>query len=126
MTATIATDAIISRAGGNVGSFLVAGEVLVALRPCANHHSSENNTYAIDQVTECWDWIVHQGQKNVIKIPHEILAEVSPGPEREAPIFDLEARRGNRCGPEEHGEDVDRAKVQRVIQDGYVCIGTLS
>lgn len=46
----------------------------------ANVLITANNTYyAIDQVPEFWEWMVHLGENGLIKMPLEIIEEVRAG-----------------------------------------------
>jgi hypothetical protein len=82
--------------------------------------TANNSYYAIDQVPEYWDWLLHMAKNGKVKIPLEIFEEIKDGP-KEADKDLLFAWIQN----EENkkllilDEDVDIQKVQTVVSQGY-------
>lgn len=80
--------------------------------------TAKDHYYAIDQVPEFWDWLVHQGRAGKIKMPFETFEEVSAGRDKDHPFF---AWRKDKATSEGLllEEKVDPGAVQRVIAEGY-------
>ncbi len=80
--------------------------------------TAKDSYYAIDQVPEFWEWLVHQGKAGNIKIPSEILDEISPGPDKQNLFYQW--RKDNATIEALLlAEEVDQALVQRVLEEGY-------
>lgn len=85
----------------------------------ANVLITANNTYyAINQVPEFWEWIVHQGENGLIKMPLEIIEEVKAGSKEKDLLIDWIKNDGNHDALLLN-EDVDPALVQDVVNNGY-------
>lgn len=41
--------------------------------------TANSSYYPIDVVPEFWDWLLHLGQQNRVKVPFEILEEITVG-----------------------------------------------
>ena len=80
--------------------------------------TAKDSYYAIDQVPEFWEWLVDQGEQDNLKVPRELLDEVSPGRDKEHPFF---AWRKDKTTIEALllGEAVDPTVLQRVLDEGY-------
>jgi hypothetical protein len=80
--------------------------------------TAKDSYYAIDQVPEFWEWLVHQGEQNKLKIPRELFDEVNPGNDKDHPFF---AWRKHKTTVEalQLKEQIDPEILQRVIDDGY-------
>lgn len=74
--------------------------------------------FAIDQVPEYWEWLIHQGQLGNVKMPTETFEEVSPGRDKDDPFYKW---RKDKSTAEALllEEEVDYAAVQRVLAEGY-------
>lgn len=73
--------------------------------------TAHNLYYPIQRVPEFWDWLVHMGEIGSLKIPLEILEEITEGSELE-----LWLKEGRNYSSLKLDEDVDPALVQTVIQ----------
>lgn len=71
--------------------------------------------YPVDMVPEFWDWLCHQGQQGLVKIPQEILEEVCDGRDPAADWLRDETVKTSML----LGEEVDVALVARVVDSGY-------
>jgi hypothetical protein len=80
--------------------------------------TAKDSYYAIDQVPEFWDWLGHQAEAGNIKMPPEILDEVSPGTDKDDPFYQW---RKDKAIIEALLllEEVGEALVQRVLDEGY-------
>jgi hypothetical protein len=77
--------------------------------------TAKNQYYQMERVPEFWDWLIHQGEKGRVKIPHPIYAELKAGkdeltdwiklPEVEAALY--------------LDEETDVHLAQNVISQGY-------
>ncbi len=73
--------------------------------------TAKDSYYAINQVPEFWDWLVHHGSGGTIKIPAENWDEVSPGP--------------NNGGNPFHSWRQDRANRDALVLDEEITPDTL-
>jgi hypothetical protein len=73
--------------------------------------TAHNLYYPIQRVPEFWDWLVYMGETGALKIPLEILEEITEGSELEQWLKQGENYRALRLD-----EEVDPALVQTVIQ----------
>ena len=80
--------------------------------------TAKDSYYAVDQVPEFWEWLVHQGEQGKLKIPRELFDEVSPGHDKGHPFF---AWRKDKATVQALllDEEVDRDVLQRVLDEGY-------
>ena len=80
--------------------------------------TAKDSYYAMDQVPEFWPWLVHQAAQNHLKMPMEILEEVSAGPNKDDLFHkwrkDKETTRALLLD-----EEADPEVLQRVIDEGY-------
>ncbi len=80
--------------------------------------TAKDSYYAIDQVPEFWEWLVHQAEVGNIKMPLETLDEVSPGSDKNDAFYKWRKDKTN-VDALLLDEEVDQALVQRVIDEGY-------
>ncbi|NKJ82707.1 DUF4411 family protein [Rhizobium leguminosarum] len=73
--------------------------------------TAHNLYYPIDRFPEFWDWLVHMGEAGEIKIPVEILEEITEGSEIGRWLSEADNYSVLRLD-----EDVDPALVQAVIE----------
>ena len=74
--------------------------------------------FAMDQVPEFWDWLIHQGQEGRVKIPTEIFEEISPGRDKDDPFYQW---RKDKATAEALvlNEEADEDTVRRILTEGY-------
>jgi hypothetical protein len=79
---------------------------------------AKDSYFAMDQVPEYWDWLIHQGQSGRVKIPAEIFEEISPGRDKEHLFFKW---RKDKATAEALvlDEEANPATVRRVLTEGY-------
>ncbi len=71
--------------------------------------------YPIDRVPEFWDWLIYHGVNGNIKIPEEIIEEISAGNDQLAQwIKQREVKKALMLE-----EEVDSALFQQVMDEGY-------
>jgi Domain of unknown function (DUF4411) len=80
--------------------------------------TAKDSYYAIDQVPEFWEWLVHQGEHNNLKVPRELFDEVSPGGDKDHPFFAWRKHKGT-VGALQLDEAIDPEILQRVLDEGY-------
>ncbi len=80
--------------------------------------TAKDNYYAIDQVPEFWDWLVHQGASGTIKMPRETFEEVSAGGDKEDAFYNWRKDKATAAALLLE-EEADPAKVARVVEQGY-------
>jgi len=80
--------------------------------------TAKDSYYAMDQVPEFWDWLVHQGRLGNIKIPSEIWEEVSPGPNKEDPFY-LWRKDKTVAEALVLDEELNESFLHGVIKEGY-------
>lgn len=73
--------------------------------------------YGIGQVDEYWEWLVHFGERDRIKIPVEIYEELKAGSD----ALSAWARQGEAETALKFPEDVDIDLVRRVTEEGYAA-----
>lgn len=73
--------------------------------------TAHNLYYPIQRVPEFWDWLVHMGETGTLKIPVEILEEITEGSELAQWLNE-----GDNYDALMLNEDVDPALVQTVIK----------
>lgn len=71
--------------------------------------------YTISRVPEFWEWLVHVGESDLVKLPLEIYEEVKDGKDDLATW----AKDGNIEAALLFGEEVDVSLVSKVINEGY-------
>ena len=71
--------------------------------------------YAIDRVTEFWEWLAFMGAKRSIKIPVEMFDEIKQGNDR---LSEWAKKKENQDSLQLN-EDVNEDLVRRVIAEGY-------
>jgi hypothetical protein len=79
--------------------------------------TAQNSYYAIDRVPEFWEWLVHMGQTNKVKVPLEVIEEIQDGTEKDL-LYDW-IRDQTNLDALMLKEEVDVAQLQRVISVGY-------
>jgi hypothetical protein len=79
---------------------------------------AKDTYYALDQVPEFRSWVVNQAERGILKMPYEILDEVSPGANKEHPFFAWRKDKA-KCGHLLLEEEADRATVQKILNEGY-------
>ncbi len=52
--------------------------------------TAHNTYYPMNVVPEFWDWLIHNGQNNQVKIPLEMMEEIKTG--HKDPLLDWENR----------------------------------
>jgi hypothetical protein len=79
--------------------------------------TAKDSYYAIDQIPEFWEWLVHQGEAGNTKKPPEILDEVRPGTDKDDTFYQW---RKDKATVEALllVEEVDQALVQRGARGG--------
>lgn len=80
--------------------------------------TAQHTYYARDQVPEFWDWLLGQAQNNRVKLPHEILQEITAGQKDDDFLLEWINHENHRqilCLDEE----VNQALVNRVVVQGY-------
>jgi Domain of unknown function (DUF4411) len=80
--------------------------------------TAKDSYYAIDQVPEFWEWLIHHAEAGRIKMPSEILDEVNPGNDKNDPFYEWRRDKAN-VDALLLVEDVDQALLQRVFEEGY-------
>jgi Domain of unknown function (DUF4411) len=80
--------------------------------------TAKDSYYAIDQVPEFWEWLVHQGEAGNVKVPSEILDEVSPGADKNDLFYQWRKDKATVAALL-LAEEVDQVQVQRVLEEGY-------
>jgi hypothetical protein len=80
--------------------------------------TAKDSYYAMDQVPEFWDWLVHQGVSGKLKIPRELFDEVNAGYDKAHPFFAWRKKKKN-IDALQLAETVDLSLVQRVLDEGY-------
>ena len=73
--------------------------------------TAHNLYYPIQRVPEFWDWLVYMGETGALKMPLEILEEITEGSELELWLKESENYSALKLD-----EDVDPALVQAVTQ----------
>ena len=79
--------------------------------------TAHNSYYPIDRIPEFWEWLVHQGSNDLVKIPIEIIEEVQAGHKNDLLykwIRDASNRDALRLE-----EEVDSILLQHTVHDGY-------
>jgi hypothetical protein len=79
--------------------------------------TAQNQYYSLEQVPEFWDWLRHQGEQDVVKMPLEIIDEVRGGNEDD-PLH-MWIRDEANLAALQLDEAADPALVQRVVNEGY-------
>jgi hypothetical protein len=79
---------------------------------------AKDTYYAIDQVPEFWDWLLHQAQAGRLKMPLETLEEVSPGRDKEHPFYKWRKDKAT-ADALLLDEEPNPAVVQKVLDGGY-------
>jgi len=80
--------------------------------------TAESTFYAIDQVPEFWDWILHQGEKGLTKIPLEIIEEIDVSSRKDDRLIEW-IKKGDNRSVLQLKEEVNSKLVHKVIKDGY-------
>ena len=50
--------------------------------------TAQQTYYARDQIPEFWDWLLDQAQNNHVKLPYEILHEITAGQKDDDPLLE--------------------------------------
>lgn len=80
--------------------------------------TAQQTYYARDQIPEFWDWLLDQAQNNHVKLPYEILHEITAGQKDDDPLLEWINHENHKqilCLDEE----VDGGLVNRVVRQGY-------
>ncbi|MFZ4827055.1 MAG: DUF4411 family protein [Phototrophicaceae bacterium] len=77
--------------------------------------TAHRDYYPMDRVPQFWSWLLEQSQQGYVKIPYEILAEVSAGNKEDQLIKWISSNKKTLL----LDEDVDPSLVQKVIREGY-------
>lgn len=80
--------------------------------------TAHNSYYAIDRVPEFWEWLVHMGETNRVKIPIEIIEEIKAGRKENDLLYDW-IRDKDNLEALILDEEVDVAHLQQVVSKGY-------
>ena len=83
---------------------------------------AEKTYYAHDLVPMFWKWLLHHGEKQNIKVPQEIVEEISKSKKDWLYAWLYTKRHLDKLTLQ---EEVDMTLLQRVISDGY-GIGSMS
>lgn len=79
-----------------------------------------HNTYlAIDQVPEYWEWLSFQGSSGNVKIPYEILGEITDGRDDDLLRKWIEDEANERCLLLD--AEIEQSLVERVTIEGYAA-----
>ncbi|HEU4622361.1 MAG TPA: DUF4411 family protein [Burkholderiaceae bacterium] len=82
--------------------------------------TAHNLYYPLDQVPEYWDWLIHMGCQNRIKVPFEIFEEFKDGPSNlEKDLLFAWIQEDANKKALLLAEDVELDIVQRVVSNGY-------
>ena len=77
--------------------------------------TADRDYYPIDRVPQFWSWLLEQSQQGYVKIPYEILAEISGGSKQDQLIKWISSNKKTLVLDEE----VDPSLLQKVIREGY-------
>ena len=88
--------------------YLLDANVLIT----ANH-----NYYPLDQVPEFWSWIQYQGESGRVKMPLEVMEELTVGNQGDPLVEWLKGTEVQKALLLK--ESVDLALVRRVVSEGY-------
>ena len=77
--------------------------------------TAKNSYYALDRVSEFWEWLLHMGATHALKIPLEIIEEITGGADDLAQWLGDREHKDALCLQ----EDVDIELVQHVLAQGY-------
>lgn len=80
--------------------------------------TAKDSYYSIDQVPEFWAWLVHQGERGVIKMPRETFEEVNAGGNKEDNFYKWRKDRATSAALLLR-EEADTDMVRRVLEEGY-------
>jgi Domain of unknown function (DUF4411) len=80
--------------------------------------TAKDSYYAMDQVPQFWEWLVHQGDSGKLKIPRELFDEVNSGNDKEHPFYAWRKEK-RHIDALQLAEAVDPSLVQRVLDEGY-------
>ena len=77
--------------------------------------TANNEYYPLDRVPEFWDWLLHMASLGSVKMPSEVIEEITAGDDGLAEwVSDREHLEALRLA-----EEVDVKLLQRVIAEGY-------
>lgn len=80
--------------------------------------TAKDSYYALNQVPEFWDWLLHQGTNGHLKVPREIFEEVSPGRNKDDPFYAWRKDKATLTALVLE-EDINPTILQKVIHAGY-------
>lgn len=80
--------------------------------------TAQNNYYPLDQVPEFWEWLLYQADLGLIKIPTEIISEITSGHNKEDPLYQWIKAKENKEKLELQ-ESVSTHALQTVVDQGY-------
>ena len=80
--------------------------------------TANNNYYSLEQVPEFWEWLRHQGELALVKIPLEMLDEVIEAGNDDDPLCKWIKDEVNEAALL-LDEAADATAVQRVVSEGY-------
>jgi hypothetical protein len=80
--------------------------------------TASNTYYPIDQVPEYWDWLQHQGNAGLVKMPLEIMEEILAGNKDDDPLLTWIKDAANKKALL-LDEAVDQTIVNNVVEKGY-------
>jgi hypothetical protein len=78
--------------------------------------TASNRVYPIDMFPEFWDWLAHMAEDGAVKMPVEILEEITDGGPDEDPLKNWVHDNRDAILL---GEEIDATLVQRVLDNGY-------
>ncbi len=91
------------------------GRLVLYLLDTSVFIDAKNKYYPIERVPQFWEWLIHNGELNHLKIPAEILDEIEAG-RKEDELFEWIKKHGKTLLL---GEDVNESLKNRVIEQGY-------
>jgi hypothetical protein len=80
--------------------------------------TAHNQYYPIDMVPEFWDWLAFMGELGDVKIPIELLEEITDGGPKEDLLKDWVRVEANKAAIL-FTEEADAELVDRVLRRGY-------
>ena len=79
--------------------------------------TANNTYYPIDTVPEFWEWVEHQGNENRIKLPIEMIEEITVGKKEDRLTMWIKSTNINNALL--LSEEAEQPIVQKVVNEGY-------
>lgn len=80
--------------------------------------TAQHSYYARDQIPEFWDWLIFQAEQGYIKLPYEILEEITAGQKDDDDLLEWINDPSNKQALL-LDEEVDSAILNQVVSSGY-------